>query len=145
MEFDWMGTADFTPVLSLPAALQFGASLFDGGFGDLMARNRDLALTAKKLLEDRLSMASAAPDDCVGAMAAILLPDGVGMREDGSRALDPLQDALWDRFGIEVPIVPFPRWPRRLVRISAQAYNDASDYRRLGDALEALIGTAVSS
>lgn len=142
IEFDWTGTADFTPVLALPAALRFGETLFEGGFKDLMARNRKLALAGKKLLEERLAVASAVPEDCIGAMAAIVLPDGEGEREDGSRALDPLQDTLWERFGIEVPIVPFPRWPQRLVRISAQAYNDVSEYHRLGYALEVLMSHA---
>ena len=38
---------------------------------------------------------------------------------------------LHDRFGIEVPIVPFPRGPSRLVRISAQVYLDETDFERL--------------
>lgn len=145
VEFDWMGTADFTPILALPAALRFGETLFEGGFGELMAHNRELARAAKRLLEQRLAVESAAPEDCIGAMAAVLLPHGRGAREEGSRALDPLQDALWEGFSIEVPVVPFPQWPRRLVRISAQAYNDLSDYQRLGDALATLIRTADAS
>ena len=44
---------------------------------------------------------------------------------------DPLQDTLRERFGIEVPILPWPQPPHRLVRVSAQLYNTAADYERL--------------
>jgi isopenicillin-N epimerase len=47
---------------------------------------------------------------------------------------------LLAEFGIEVPIMPWPHPPRRLVRISAQIYNDAQQYVRLADALRATLG-----
>ncbi|MFZ9887405.1 MAG: aminotransferase class V-fold PLP-dependent enzyme, partial [Myxococcota bacterium] len=145
LEFDWTGTADFTPLLALPAAIEFGASLFEGGFSMLMEQNRRLALTAKVLLEERLAVTNVVPEEFVGSMAAVCLPDGDGVREPGSRALDPLQDSLWSEFGIEVPIVPFPAWPQRLVRVSAQAYNGVTEYQRLADALASLIGVPASA
>ena len=48
---------------------------------------------------------------------------------------DPLQDALFDQFQIEVPVMPWPEPPKRLLRISAQLYNSAEEYERLAAAL----------
>ena len=48
---------------------------------------------------------------------------------------DPLQDALFDQFRIEVPVMPWPSPPKRLLRISAQLYNSIDQYSKLADAL----------
>lgn len=37
--------------------------------------------------------------------------------------------------GIEVPVVPWPAAPQRLIRLSAQVYNTLDQYTRLADAL----------
>ena len=52
---------------------------------------------------------------------------------------DPVHAALMER-GMQVMVTPWPQRPdggpwRRLVRISAAAYNDLEQYRRLADAL----------
>ena len=63
--------------------------------------------------------------------------------------LDPLHDALFDDERIEVPVYPWPHTPadaqprRRLLRVSAQIYNDDTDYDRLAAALSARSLTAV--
>jgi isopenicillin-N epimerase len=77
----------------------------------------------------------------IGALASVPLPDGDGTTE-GPLYGDPLQRALVLQHGIEVPIVPWPARQRRLVRISAQVYNTLEQYRRLADALSALVGRA---
>jgi hypothetical protein len=54
-----------------------------------------------------------------------------------------LRDALSDEDGIEVPVFSWPHTPadsaprRRLLRISAQLYNESGDYERLASALVA--------
>jgi isopenicillin-N epimerase len=53
-------------------------------------------------------------------------------------ALDPLHDALFRDHAIEVPVLTCPAHPGRLLRISAQAYNEIDDYERLATALRAL-------
>lgn len=139
LEFDWAGTTDFTPYLSIPAGLRFGAALVPGGWEGLRQRNRALALAARSLLCERLDVQPPCPDDMIGALASVPLPDGEGEKPGGTFPVDPLQRALLARFAVEVPIVAFPRWPKRLVRVSAQAYNSVEDYRTLADGLSVLL------
>ena len=41
---------------------------------------------------------------------------------------------------IEVPIITWPKPPRRLLRISAQLYNQIDQYRLLAEAIDSLAG-----
>ena len=49
--------------------------------------------------------------------------------------LDPLQDWLLEQHQIEVPLIPWPAPPKRLLRISAQLYNSIGQYEQLAQAL----------
>src|SRR3954454_8257069 len=71
LEFDWTGTFDPTPWLSVPAALQFVGSLVEGGWTEVRRRNHELALRARDILCARLSIAPPAPDAMLGSMAAL--------------------------------------------------------------------------
>jgi isopenicillin-N epimerase len=134
LEFDWTGTFDPSAWLSVPTALEFMGSLLLGGWTDLMARNHALALAARDVLASELGIGPPAPDEMIGSMATLPLPDGTATRA-ASLYGDALQDELLERDGIEVPVVPWPRPPKRLIRVSAQAYNDLAEYERLADAL----------
>ncbi|HJQ35635.1 MAG TPA: aminotransferase class V-fold PLP-dependent enzyme [Thermoanaerobaculia bacterium] len=118
LEFDWTGTLDPSPWLCVPHALRFLASLDEGW----MRRNRELALQARDFLCHELQLEKPAPDEMLGAMAAVLLPKGD----------DKLQERLLFEHCIEVPIMP---WPEPLLRVSAQLYNTFADYEKLADAL----------
>ncbi len=138
LEFDWTGTFDPTAWLSLPEAIRFMAALVPGGWPEVMRRNHELALRGRDILASALGIAPPAPDSMLGSMAALPLPDG---RADEAPSLygDPLQDRLLDEFRIEVPIVPWPAPPKRLIRISAQLYNEERDYEYLASALKKLL------
>ncbi len=136
LEFDWTGTDDPTPYLCVPEAIRCLGGLVPGGWPALMDRNRALALEARTLLARALGVAPPAPDDMIGALAALPLPDAAAVT---AAAIDPLQDALLERFGIEVPIVPWPPPRGRLVRVSCQLYNATADYERLASALVKLL------
>jgi isopenicillin-N epimerase len=138
LEFDWPGTLDPTAWLSVPEALRFMGEAVAGGWPEVMRRNRDLALRARDLLCQRLGIDKPAPDDMIGSMAAMPLPDG-SANIAPSLYGDPLQDALLFEHGIEVPIVPWPRPGNRVLRVSAQLYNSIDDYEKLADALDALL------
>lgn len=75
----------------------------------------------------------------LGSLATVALPDGDGAPPRPPLYLEPLQDALFHEARIEVPIIPWPAPPKRLVRISAQLYNTAAEYTRLAEALTARV------
>lgn len=134
LEFDWTGTYDPTAYLSVPTAIRFIGSLVPGGWPEVMRRNHDLALRGRDILAHSLGIQPPAPDNMLGSMAALPLPDGTSASAPSLYG-DPLQDLLLERFNIEVPIVPWPAPPKRLIRISAQLYNSADEYERLAEAL----------
>ncbi|MBI4607614.1 MAG: aminotransferase class V-fold PLP-dependent enzyme [Candidatus Rokubacteria bacterium] len=141
LEFDWTGTDDPTPYLCVPEAVRFMGSLLPGGWPALMARNRTVALDARATLCETLGAPLPCPDAMIGSLAALPLPDGSSVPPVPRAGRDPLQAALLERFSIEVPIMAWPRPPRRLIRISAQLYNSAADYQRLARALAELLGS----
>ena len=138
LEFDWTGSHDPTPYLSVPEAIRFLGGLLPGGWPELMARNRALALEARRILCEALAVTPPCPDEMIGSLATVPLPDGSAASPRSPLDPDPLCDALLARFGIEVPIFPWPAPPRRVVRVSCQAYNARGDYERLAAALVSL-------
>ncbi len=126
VEFDWTGTDDPTAYLCVPEAIRFMGSRLPGGWAELMKHNRENAITARNILCEILKVAPPCPDEMIGSLATVPLSDGSCVE---------LQDALLGKFGIEVPIVPYPAAPRRLVRISAQIYNTLDQYEKLGRAI----------
>lgn len=132
LEFDWTGTFDPTAWLSVPAALEFMDA--QGGWPEVMQRNSALALVARDLLCNALGINPPAPDAMLGAMASIPLPDGTQATAPSLYG-DPLQDKLLYDYSIEVPLVPWPHPPKRILRISAQLYNELGDYETLAAAL----------
>ena len=138
MEFDWQGSIDPTPILCLPDAIRFLGGLLPGGWDALRARNRALALEARDRLCAAVGTRPPCPDDLVAALVAVPIPDGDAPPPGTTGADAGLQAVLHDRFTIEVLVAPFPAPPRRLLRFTAHAYNDARDYARLVDAVVAL-------
>jgi len=138
LEFDWPGTLDPTAWLAAGEALRFIPSLVEGGWPEVMRRNHDLALRARDILCAALHIDPPAPDRLLGSMAAFPIPDG----KPGDVASvfgDPLQDALFDQFQIEVPVMPWPSPPKRVLRVSAQLYNNDDEYVKLAEALSRLL------
>ena len=97
------------------------------------------AWTGRRTLEAALGATSLAPDEMIGALAAVALPDGPPGEAIGPHQTLPLQDALLERFSVEVPIVPWPALPKRLVRISAQLYNAPAEVAWLAEGLKTLL------
>lgn len=138
LEFDWMGTDDPSASLCVAEAIKFMGSLLPGGWSELMARNRSLVLQARELLCEVLGVAPPCPAEMIGAMAVVCLPDDYS--EFGkTRAIPPIQDMLWEKFKIEVPVIYWPEYPQQLLRISAQIYNKIEDYEYLAEVLTNLL------
>jgi isopenicillin-N epimerase len=147
-EFDWTGTDDPTAQLAIPASIDLLGGLLPGGWPAVMAANRGLAIEGREAVRAALRDAEldpgprAAPDAMTGSMATVPLP-GRGLVPHEARSPldpDPIGAALWDGWRIEAPILPIPGGTGRLIRISAQLYNDPPEYARLGAALAGLCG-----
>jgi len=139
IEFDWVGTDDPTAVLCVPEALRVMATLLSGGWPELRNRNRELALRGRRLLAETLGIPVPCPDGMIGSLASLPLPDGSSSPSNSPLYADPLQDALLERHAIEVPVIPWPAPPRRLIRISAQLYNHSEQYETLARVLRTLL------
>lgn len=157
LEFDWTGTADPTPYLAIPAALDFFANLLPGGLVQAMTVNRQNALVGRRKLLAAFPQPEPAPEHMIGSMASIELPLDLppavlDVPADAPSAStwprDPLHDHLLRAHAIEVPVYAWPHTPadsprRRLLRISAQLYNHPAQYDRLTSVLSALSGRRI--
>jgi isopenicillin-N epimerase len=132
VEFDWTGTADLTPFLSVPHALRVMGAMLPGGWEALREANRALALEARDLLCEALGVAPPAPDAMLGAMAAVPLGANIAPGLDA----EALNTWLWTHHHIEVPVSPWPDASSRLLRISAQRYNTRAQYAHLAAVLQ---------
>ena len=137
LEFDWVGTQDPTPFLCVPHALRFLGALLPGGWPELMERNHALAMRGQRLLCEALRIEAPAPEQMLGSLASVPLPDFAGpMPPARGVPWHPLQKALLEKHGIEVPVVHFPAPPRQLIRIAAQIYNSEAQLKGLAAALQ---------
>ncbi len=164
-EFDYVGTADPTAVLCVPAALRIMASIargeppkrglpeafntrvgvdaLDNAWAAIRAQNRSLALRAQALICERLGVGPPVPPGMTACLAMIGLPNlgDAGWAQMATRPArydDPMQDRLVDRWGVQVPIVhPSGGSRSRCVRVSAQLYNSLAQCDYLADALAA--------
>jgi isopenicillin-N epimerase len=124
---EWQGTRDPAAFLSVPAAIEFQRQ---HGWPSIRERCHDLASRTRQRINDRTGLSAICPDSPAwfGQMAAARLPD---------LPVEVLQHRLYDRYRIEIPV---QRWNGQpLIRVSFQAYNDASDAEALVEALEELL------
>jgi isopenicillin-N epimerase len=135
--FDWAGTFDLSAWLCVPTAIEWMGQLLPGGWSELRERNHQLAIQARKILCARFEVEPPCPEELIGSMATVPLPNRFQNRK-ASGKIDREQLALYDRFGIEVPLSRFGAPTRRWLRVSAQIYNSPAEYEFLADTLETL-------
>ena len=150
LEFDWTGTADPTAWLSVPDAIDFGKRLLEGGWPALRGRNRALVLEARDLVSAAVGEKAAAPDAMIGCMASIPLPweRTPGVVQGVDLYGDPVHGALLTA-GLQTMVTPWPQRPdagpwRRLIRLSAAAYNDRAQFERLAAILPGVVAAAAA-
>lgn len=119
-ELNWIGTRDYSPYIATPAAIEFFRR-FDYSWLD--NRNHQLACYARNVLSEALNTQPLTPEsrEWFGWMVGIWLPTVGGHSGDHSA----LQQRLWERSKIEVPIMRFGN--RYLVRVSCHLYNTTHD------------------
>ena len=133
-EFAWQGTRDITAWLCARDAIEFMDRL---GWPRVREHNHRLAAWAQATLCGRLGVTPATPADgsMLGSMATIALPATARQQFATTAAL---QAALYQRHGIEVPVIDWGgRW---WFRVSCQVYNAPWHYQRLAQALADLLG-----
>jgi isopenicillin-N epimerase len=139
--FDWQGTQDPSPFLTVPFAIGFLATLHEEGWPGFRTENRDGAIAGRRMLLEALGGEPLVPESMLGSMASLVLPPGLLTSDADAKAL---RDTLASEDGIEVPISPFPVPAARtdratppstfFVRISWQRYVETADIERLIDA-----------
>ena len=137
-EFDWTGTYDPTPYFAVSKSIQHLGTLLPGGWEELMARNHALALKGRNILAEALGCDVPCPVELLGSMVTMPLP--MTDKPVDRFGNDPLSNALYDEFRIEIPVIrwPQPEW-KRYIRISAQLYNAPEQYEYLVQALAVLL------
>jgi isopenicillin-N epimerase len=139
LEFDWQGTQDPTPWLCIPRAIEFVGSLLPGGWPAVMAHNHALALEAREVLSEVLGPDALAPADRTTGMVAAALPGEAATPMESAFQPDPLRQALYERYRIQVVVGLWPPHRRRYLRVSAALYNSEDEYRYLAHALRSLL------
>lgn len=136
VEFGWTGTWDPSAMLSTSFSIQYMRDLVEGGWEAIRERNRRLTLEARKVLCQRLECPLPCPDSMLGSLASLAIPDSAEAGpSDSPLYLDALQNELLESNGIEVPVIPWPEHPKRLLRISCQLYNALPQYVQLAKVL----------
>jgi isopenicillin-N epimerase len=139
LEFDWIGTLDPSPFLALPRALDFLSGLLPGGIPALQKHNHDLVCRARRLLLDVVGGTPLCPESMLGSLASVTLPDAPqAVGHESSPFSEPLYSELV-ALHFQVLAAFWPAAPRRFLRVTAQIYNELSQYERLAAAVKALI------
>ncbi len=139
LEFDWIGTLDPSPLLAVPRALDFLSGLLPGGIPALQKHNHDLVCRARRSLLDSVGGTPLCPESMLGSLASVTLPDAPqAVGHESSPFSEPLYTELVARH-FQVLVAFWPAAPRRFLRVTAQIYNESSQYERLAAAVKALI------
>lgn len=132
--FDWAGTTDPSARFSVPDAIGWMAKLLPSGWREVRQRNHELAVKARRILCDRLGTEPVCPENMLGSMATVRLPERFQERPLKGR-FEEEQVMLYTKFGIEVPFLRIGTPTGRYVRVSAQLYNTPEEYDYLAEAL----------
>ncbi len=119
-ELNWIGTRDYSPYVAIPAAIEYFQRF---SYEQLDARNHQLACYARNVISESMVTGALTPEsrDWFGWMVGVWLPTAGPSAGDHST----LQNRLWHRHRIEVPIMRFA--DRYLVRVSCHLYNTTHD------------------
>lgn len=128
--FNWTGTRDYSAFFVMREAADFLSSLMPGGWDALRARNHALVQYGQQLLLDALKQKSPVPPEMMGSMASVVLPDGDAYA---------LRRAVCTDHQFVLQLVPWGGPGKRLLRLSAHAYNHAGEYQKLAEVLPAYL------
>lgn len=137
--FFWPGTWDPTAYICAGDAVEYMSSLMPDGWRGIMERNRQMCLSARSAICDELGIQKPCPDEMIASMATIPLPPPGNEFPHDYKSFSTLQENLFSKFGIEIPVWNWNQPVSRLTRIAVQLYNHREQYEYLGKALKELI------
>ena len=145
-EFDLQGTRDPSGFLAIGEALAFRDEL---GEDAIRAYNHDMAWSAAQRLSAAWGTPFTTPEQMVGSMVIVQLPDVLGATSDDA---ERVRRHLYQEAHVEVPVFS-PETESGAsacstalsVRVSTQIYNDRSDIDRLETAIVDLTGQVMST
>ena len=132
--FRWLGTDDYTPYLSVPAALDFFKGL---GWERVRNHNRILARYGRDVVSAALASEPAVDSKLDGmfeAMTLLQLPGALAKTEEEARML---HNRIAEELAVEASPVAWNG--QGYLRLSAQVYNAPEEYRNLAEGLPSLI------
>ncbi|MFA6570324.1 MAG: aminotransferase class V-fold PLP-dependent enzyme [Bacteroidota bacterium] len=131
-EFDYQGTKNPVSWLALSDAIDFYSKQ---GKKEVMKHNHELAISAAKLISKELNLEIPAPEYMFGSMVTFEYKGKVD-KIDHNTFLE-LRNKLYKNYKIEMPF--FVLNNKVWFRISAQIYNEISDYEILCTALKKML------
>jgi len=134
--FDWTGTADPTPDLSVPAAIEIVGGMLDGGWPAIRERNHRVALHMRDRLVEELGLIPTASPDLTGSMVSFVLPARWRGASGPRQAAREFQLRLNDEFGVVVAATTRRHSDDVFLRVSAHLHTAEDTVERLVSALE---------
>ena len=137
-EFDWIGTYDPTPILTLPTAVAFLEKLYPAGLSQLYQQNHESVVRARQVICDALQTDVPCNNEMLGSMASVPLNTKTSRSAGHTLATATLQRTLYQEHGLELPV--FQLWDsgQWCLRISMHAYNETWQFERLACVLNHL-------
>ncbi|KAF9357754.1 hypothetical protein BGX26_003150 [Mortierella sp. AD094] len=126
-EFSWMGTTDYSAIMSIGAAIDFRKQY---GEDAIISYTHALALEGGKVMAEILGTNCLTPHDHqVGNMVNVRLP--LKDVNNPKASFQKFADILFDRYNVYTPA--FKHGDQWWTRISAQIYMEVEDFVRLGN------------
>lgn len=125
-EFDWTGTADYTPWIAAAYAVDYLERLLPGGWREIQRRNRTLVEQGAAIVDAVLRSGIAPHPEMRGCLWSLPI-----------QATPTLGTRLWQEDHLDLFINPIsPGSDRHILRLSAHLYNSIEDYEKLAEALK---------
>jgi isopenicillin-N epimerase len=137
--FFWPGTYDPTAALCVADSIDYLASIVRGGWPAIMKRNHELCVEAINMICSMLEIPKPCPDSMIAGMATFPLPASANSAPVDYKGFDLLQDQLFHRYNLEIPVWNWSAPPSKLIRIAVQLYNSMDQYRYFATALIELL------
>jgi len=129
-EFDLPGTRDPSPFAVIPEVFAYRAEFGEGAIREYI---HELCWSSANHLSNHWDTPFSTPEEMVGGMAVVSLPERLGSTTDHAQAV---RRFLFAEQKVEVPVFALDEVQGLVVRVCTQIYNDHSDIERLAAAVD---------